>query len=275
KLQPKPENIPIKKGSSTNELWDIFKTVYDLLEPNDKVIFDITHGFRSLPMLNMVLINYAKLLKNIEVLGVYYGAYDAEKIKSKNGKREFSPIWNLKSFVELQDWTNAANIFLNTGNALDLVKQIQDEENLELRNGLNSLSKNILVNRGLKIIEGTEIISLRNALQRIENKNLKPDETPLKPILEKIRNKFDYYKENHPINGFLAAKWAMENGLIQQAATMLEEAVITFVLFEINQEDKINISDIRLSVSAAITIGDNVDFRYTVPIKKTKNEELK
>src|SRR5690606_17440043 len=129
--------------------------------------------------------------------------------------------------------------------------------------------------RGLKIIEGTEIISLRNALQRIENKNLKPDETPLKPILEKIRNKFDYYKENHPINGFLAAKWAMENGLIQQAATMLEEAVITFVLFEINQEDKINISDIRLSVSAAITIGDNVDFRYTVPIKKTKNEELK
>jgi len=272
-LSSEVKNILIPEGESTEQLWEIFQIVFDLIEDDDEIIFDITHGFRSLPMLNMVLVNYAKLLRNIKVKGIYYGAFEAKQ-KLENGK-EYSPIWNLKSFVELQEWTNAANIFLNTGNALDLAKQIQDEENLDLKKGLNNLSKNMLVNRGLNIIEGTQIITLRDALNRIENKHLKPEETPLKPILKKIRHKFDFYKENHPINGFLAGKWAMENGLIQQAATMLEEAVTTFVLFEISQEDKINIPNIRTSVSAAITIGDNVNFRYIIPMRKTENEELK
>ena len=78
KLDCSFENIMIPEGQSTDEIWEIFRIVYEKLQEKDELIFDITHGFRSLPMLNMVLINYAKLLKNITVKGIYYGAFDAK-----------------------------------------------------------------------------------------------------------------------------------------------------------------------------------------------------
>src|SRR5699024_4490556 len=86
------ENIEIPNGKSTEEIWEIFQIVYDLIEKGDELLFDITHGFRSLPMLNMVLINYAKLLKEITVSGIFYGNWEA-RYTEKN--KEYSPIWNL------------------------------------------------------------------------------------------------------------------------------------------------------------------------------------
>lgn len=256
------ENIEIPNGKSTEEIWDIFQIVYDLIEKGDELLFDITHGFRSLPMLNMVLINYAKLLRNITVSGIYYGNWEARYTKNT---KTYSPIWNLTDFEELQEWTNSANIFLNTGNAIKLSKLIQDKENFAIKEGLTSFSKHILVNRGVDILKGDKIIALRDALKKVEDADLITKDKPLVPILNKIRHKFDGYKDNHPINGFIAVKWAINNGLIQQAATLLEESITTFILFEIGQSVAVQDKDKRTAASAALTIGDQVQFRYTDP----------
>ncbi|MDY0388263.1 MAG: TIGR02221 family CRISPR-associated protein, partial [Methanolobus sp.] len=67
-------NVPT--GITESDVWDVFDTIYEQLEENDEVYFDITHSFRSIPMLCMVLLNYAKYLKNITVKGIYYGAFE-------------------------------------------------------------------------------------------------------------------------------------------------------------------------------------------------------
>jgi len=67
-------DIPV--GNSEAEIWQIFQIVYESLGEGDEIIFDITHSFRSIPMLFMVLIGYARLLKNISVSGIYYGAFE-------------------------------------------------------------------------------------------------------------------------------------------------------------------------------------------------------
>ncbi|MDD3962408.1 MAG: TIGR02221 family CRISPR-associated protein, partial [Bacteroidales bacterium] len=67
-------NVPT--GITETDVWDVFDTIYEQLEENDEVYFDITHSFRSIPMLCMVLLNYAKYLKNITVKGIYYGAFE-------------------------------------------------------------------------------------------------------------------------------------------------------------------------------------------------------
>lgn len=267
-LKCEVENIMIPEGNTTDEIWGIFNIIFKKLEREDSLVFDITHGFRSLPMLNMVLINYAKLLKNISISGIYYGAYDA-RYTSK--EKEFTPIWDLIAFERLQEWTNKTNIFIETGNAIPLSNLINEDQYKPLKEGLDSFSKYILVNRGMNIIQGTEIIMLRNTLKDIEF-NEQTKKSALPPILERIRDKFDGYQENSPYNGFLACKWAIENGLIQQAATLLEESITTFVLFEINEEKFINDTNRRSKVSAAITISEKIKFNYTI-VPEKKNEE--
>ncbi len=270
------KNICIKDGKSPEELWEIFRDVFELIQEGDTLIFDITHGFRTLPMFNMVLINYAKLLKDISVSGIYYGAYDA---RYKLDGKEYSPIWNLKDFQLLQDWTNTANIFLKTGNAMPLAEMIEDENGQEIKNGLKLFSKQILVNRGMSIFSGKDAINLRELLKRRQNRienavdNKTIIEVPLTPILEKIKDEFDLYESNHPINGFLAVHWAIRNGLIQQGTTMLEESVTSFVMNDIGQGEYISDASKRMSSSAALTVGENVPFNYTNVKELCENEK--
>ncbi|MBK7995030.1 MAG: CRISPR-associated DxTHG motif protein, partial [Blastocatellia bacterium] len=66
-----PINIP--NGSSENELWDIFSNLTESINQNDEVAFDITHSFRSLPVLSLLAISYLRVAKNIKIKYLLYG----------------------------------------------------------------------------------------------------------------------------------------------------------------------------------------------------------
>lgn len=266
-LNCQAENIIIPKGGMTEEIWGIFQIVFDQLQENDELYFDITHGFRSLSMLNMVLINYAKLLKNISVKGIYYGNWEARYIS--NGKM-FSPIWNLTDFTRLQEWTNAAQMFLKTGNGLELADLL---EKRALKDSLEQFSKFILVNRGVNIYKGDAVLTLKKELGRVLRSEVEAKNKPLLPILEKVEHEFKNYKKDDVLNGFYAVTWSIKNGLIQQATTMLEESITTFILSEIGEIDKIQDPDIRQSASSALVV-KKTPFRYReVPNKDDGIEE--
>src|SRR5690606_22560483 len=44
------EKIQIHHGRTEEEFWEIFQAVYHKIEPEDEIIFDVTHSFRALPM---------------------------------------------------------------------------------------------------------------------------------------------------------------------------------------------------------------------------------
>ena len=64
-------DVDIPQGDSEEEIWQIFSIMYDTLRQDDEIVLDITHGFRSLPLLGVVLLNYARFLKNITIKGIY------------------------------------------------------------------------------------------------------------------------------------------------------------------------------------------------------------
>ena len=108
------KDIPI--GGTEKEILDIFSTLFDAVEDGDELFFDVTHGFRSLPMLALVMGNYAKFLKKaLKVKSITYGAYEARE-------KNVSPIVNLQVLSELQDWTFAAADYIENGNANRLAK---------------------------------------------------------------------------------------------------------------------------------------------------------
>lgn len=58
-LPAKTEEVRIDDGKNEGETWNIFNTVYNILEEGDELYVDLTHSFRYLPMLILVLSNYA------------------------------------------------------------------------------------------------------------------------------------------------------------------------------------------------------------------------
>ena len=113
--------IQIPNGHSEQEIWDIFSRITEKLNQGDHVIFDITHGFRSLPFLAFLATAYLRVAKDVKIVGIYYGAYDPNISKSE------APIIDLSSFIALLDWTTATDKFLKAGDARDLLGLLHDQ----------------------------------------------------------------------------------------------------------------------------------------------------
>jgi CRISPR-associated Csx2 family protein len=125
-LAPAINAVRIEDGKNETDIWKIFQAVFNNIDPGDHIIFDITHAFRSLPMLAMVILPYAQVLKDITVKGIYYGAfevlgplYEAKKLSPKQRR---APIFNLTPFSALLDWTLAIDRFLGAGDAAPVHK---------------------------------------------------------------------------------------------------------------------------------------------------------
>jgi len=241
-LRPNIEKIDIPEGKSEKEILAIFETVFNTLEKNDVITFDITHSFRSLPMLNLVVLNYAKFLKNIEIEGIYYGAFEVlgePKDVEKNIplEKRNALIFDLTPYAKLLEWSFAVSDFIKYGQTQRLKELIEEKtkpvlaktkgknktaQSLKLlAERLNRLANNILCNRGYEIIKQGNFNKLIDSIQESE---LIP---PFKPLLEKIKAKTKDFQTDNIKNGFIAAKWCYEHGLIPQGITILEETIIS------------------------------------------------
>jgi CRISPR-associated Csx2 family protein len=68
--------VDISDGNNEIEIWDIFETILGQLKKEDELYLDLTHGFRYLPMLLLVLVEFAKKTKQITVVHISYGNYE-------------------------------------------------------------------------------------------------------------------------------------------------------------------------------------------------------
>lgn len=257
------ETHKIPEGKDETEIWEIFKVIYSLIKNGDRLYFDITHGFRYLPMLIVVLGNYAKFLKKVKVKHIIYGNYEGRDKVNNNEyvKPAHSPLVDLQPFSTLQDWTYAVADFINNGNA-DRMFKLADEElgprfRQERASSFRSLvlsirdfAKDMQTCRGKSIIEGEHIREVKKQLNDVyailTNKNARVtiDEL-LIPVFERIQKTMENYNENGDVNnGFHAAKWCIEHRLYQQAVTILQESVKNYFLFKLCNLNMISDRDI-------------------------------
>jgi len=244
----------IEEGFSQEDVWSIFDIVTNCVDNQDEVILDITHAFRSIPMLGMVMINYLKAIKNIAVRGVYYGAFEklgrAGEVKKMPEEKRTAPVVDLRTFSELQDWTNASNLFIKAGfpNPISDLINIQSSFGQHLRN----ISQKIRTNRCLSIFEGNDFVEAKKRLSETKANS----SVVLKPLLERIEHKFDNYKRGHSSNLLEATRWCIEHKLIQQGYTIISEFLPTYVL-EILGED-VNNKPYRNTVNGFLAINGKI-----------------
>lgn len=260
KVNPVPKFVP--EGRTETEIWAIFEEVFNQINNDDEVIFDITHGFRSLPMLAIVILNYAKVLKNIKINGVYYGAFEALDAVGN------ASIFNLTPLVQLFDWTNATSNFLKYGDAEGISKlslekidpllkekrgDDQSAQDLKkLSKQLVMFTKYIQTCRGLDIIKGYEIKILKEVVKNNKDSFIKP----MNPLFDKISDKIEDFNQKDIINGYAAVEWCINHNLIQQGYTILIETIKSeFVLKCFGNNEITNINKREL-LSTAIYIKD-------------------
>jgi CRISPR-associated Csx2 family protein len=233
--------IPIPEGKNEEETWKLFDTLFACIEEGDCLYFDVTHGFRSLPMLVLVFGNYAKLLKNATVQSITYGNYEGRDDSSNT-----APLVNLLPLSQLQDWTSASVSFLRNGNSTMLYDLAQALLTQRLRNeatrddatkNLNTLIKAIhqeINNR--QMCRGSELLKATQNAEIIKHFNLIDTSFihALNPILSKLRADFDDFEPHFsPTNVFKAAVWCFENGLYQQAVTLFHENIKTVMCLQL------------------------------------------
>lgn len=254
-------NLP--DGNTEEEIMSIFQRVFACLQDGDELFFDLTHGFRYLPMLVLVLGNYAKFLKNVKVRSITYGNFEGrDKIKNE------AQIVDLCSLTYLQDWTFASANFLENGNVSQLAELSEiayrnvlketkgkDENAKRLRSftdSLKSIVSDFQTCRGMNIYSANNIGKFISAINNIQETAIEP----LNPVIAKIKDSFVNFCEDENVkNGFGAARWCIDNGLYQQSATILQENVVSF--FALRHGIRIDDESKRHIINKAFTIKFN------------------
>ncbi len=227
-----PEKIRIRSGRNEDELWEIFESVVAILNEGDEVVFDITHAFRSLPVLSFLVIAFLRETKKVSLKAVLYGAFEA-KFNDENGN-EITPVFDLSPFVELLDWLAAAKQFTRTGNAAFLVELLNSKKEGNLARSIGELSDALLLMRPVPVME----ISARLSKQIENPENRKRIRTkPFVELLESVGQSYLHLglrepkkaKDDFVVRMMDLAEWYFDNGHYAYSIAAIREAIVSVV----------------------------------------------
>lgn len=247
-LKAAVQEIDIPDAKNEADLWNIFQTMYEVLNPGDQVIFDITHAFRSIPMLALVVINYAKVLKEITLNGIYYGAFEAlgslQDVDNMPLEKRLVQVIDLTPMNMLLEWSSAIDGYFKSGNAAMLKSLVHQSlspimrDHADLRdtgnalrrmvNNLTAMGEAFSTCRGPKIPETTT--ALRQNFEQCQQDDLIP---AFQPLFEHLRPQVEQFAGDMVADGIQAARWCLKHNLIQQGFTILQETLITHICIKV------------------------------------------
>ena len=278
--------IDIPEGTNESEIWTIFKKMYDALNSGDSVIFDITHAFRSIPLLALVVLNYARIMKNVHLKGIYYGAFEtlgtiqeAKKIASDQRR---VPVLDFTPLNQLLEWTTAIEHYIKSGNADELgqLTEFQARNMLSESKGkkrflhsfrklgdiLQEFSLNLSTVRALEI---TPIIPrIKKNIDDCMNHSFIE---PFNPVLSRIHDQMESFEDSPSMDynvnhGIQAARFCVTHRMIQQALTITTETMKSYFLEQIGENsvdfDNKRTMELRELVNQAVNIFLDSDQSY-------------
>ena len=221
------EALSIPDGKDEKEVWEIFDIVFSVLQEGDELYFDLTHGFRYLPMLLLVLGNYAKFLKGAEVKSITYGNYEARV----DG---IAPFVDVTSFSMLQDWTFSGASFIEMGRVRNFTEALRgtistgkNASIMQLNNYLNTFEDQMSTCRGKEIMAGKEVSEAQHLIRKISSSKGMPQ--PLLEILGRVGAEISGFSKDTIGNLVRAIRWCERYGMFQQGYTLCQESVVTLL----------------------------------------------
>jgi CRISPR-associated Csx2 family protein len=265
----------VPSDHSREGIFKTFKVITEKVLEGDQIYIDITHGFRSLPMLAVVLANFLKVTKGAVVEKIYYGAF--EDRTNYDGR---APVYDLSYLIDIQNWSTAAYSYteygfieplenLSTKETRPLLKESRGQHNQAksikaLVTASKELALQLRTNRGNELFLGETATAIQNHFKEVQEMS---DEfsAPLSELMEVVANKSQKLQNKGKCNWLIAARLASDDNLIQQTCSLLREGIVSYVCLE-NGLDQGKKTDRALVENILNAIGNNVsEDKWDVP----------
>ncbi|MFB8790759.1 MAG: TIGR02221 family CRISPR-associated protein [Potamolinea sp.] len=244
-------NVP--EAHSTADIWKLFEMLTNCLQEGDRVIFDITHSFRSLPVLALIAISYLRVVRSVKIEGLIYGAFEA-----KNKETNETPTFDLLPMVSLLEWTTATDQFIKTGNgqALASLLHSSDSQTENLAKSIDGIAQGLQLLRPVDVMREAALLPNHIAeATPIISQSVPPFVSLLKRVEKDygkfgLKNSTDY--ENCPQASLLRqlemVEWYTQKGQIVQALSLAREWLPSLLCyhFKLDPLDKVKREEMEL-----------------------------
>lgn len=220
------EHTHLVDNNTSKELFDCYTDVTSLVRKENDILFDITHGFRSMPVLLYQALQYSLSKSTTRSVNIVYGELDLSD-KSKAYVRDLSDYW---TYSEL---SIALNVFKNKLDGFKLAELVEPYWSAGSK-AIKRLSEIVQTNFALQIVEVAR--QLKNSL------NQYPENAPawmeqIKSPLEEICKLVD--KESMARTLYNYSIFLYEHQLNVQAVITMQVAVEACVVEKFGTSDKL------------------------------------
>jgi CRISPR-associated DxTHG motif protein len=241
-------HLIISEEMTPEAQWKWFEQILDIIEYGDNLTIDLTHGYRSIPIIFSTAINFLQKARNITLNAVYYGAFEKEK--------KLAPIINMKDFYIINEWAEAVSRLVEDADARKVaeisrkapefqVRGLADEGLIKSFETLTNTVRNVDVNN---------VADRVNAVIKLIEKRIQDASATEKILLKMVVNKFVSLTTKVPISGrydkiyfniqLEIISMLLDHKLFMQAYTVMREFIGSIGMIEI-EKAKINSSDGR------------------------------
>lgn len=231
--------IIIESGRTDEEVRESFLIIKDKLvegasdlfkdgNEDNRIVCDITNGFRSIPIYTYMLSNYlSKVLKWQAQFELFYGMFEDKTIPDK------TPVINLASVDRLLQWVNAANEFQAYGSVKTLLELLEKEQYQELIEVFSQFEYGTSHNN---------LYHIYHATLELDKYNYKSITQPeIRLIMEEIAADLrEQFADSLALEGtvlekiayfqFDLANWFIRQGRIGQATVTMQETMTTLFI---------------------------------------------
>ncbi len=262
KLGERLQDLDIPEGRSEKELWEIFDRVAGAVEEGETTILDITHAFRSIPMVVFAVAAYLRRAKNVKIERIVYGAFEArEPFRTPPQPEDRAPVFDLTPLLDLLDWTSGVEALLKRGDAGRIAeKMIATHQALRRSGGgtpkklkklgqkLQTVSQALYLNRPREVLRTAhELLPLLDEA-KVE---LKEWAKPFAAIADQIRRDIkglafaepDMLTRENLEKQLYLVEYYVHKGLLVQAVTLAREWVVSYVLLCRGRGDWLRLDD--------------------------------
>lgn len=88
---------------------ELVAALAEWVKRDDRIVFDVTHGLRHLPMLMLVAAHYLERVSKVTIEEIYYGALEM-------ASEGLVPVLRLTGLLRLLDWVEALSAYDASGN---------------------------------------------------------------------------------------------------------------------------------------------------------------
>jgi CRISPR-associated Csx2 family protein len=236
------ENITrliISEEMTPEAQWKWFEQILEVVESGDNLTIDLTHGYRSIPIIFSTAVNFLQKARHITLNAVYYGAFEKEK--------ELAPIINMKDFYIINEWAEAVSRLVEDADARKIAEvasktgsfqagELNDSKLIAAFENLTNLVRNVDIQN---ISE-----EAAKAVQLIEDKD-KGTSITGKILLKLITDKFTSITADKSLSGkydktyfdiqLEVIRLLLEHKLFMQAYTAMREFIGSIGLIKIKK----------------------------------------